>query len=132
MWKAAAIVGAIELFIYAVMAIVAMVRAGSGSGVWIPMLPVFWAILAFRLWIILRIADAFADSGSWQFVIVTAIFGFFLSMILLIFLGARSDSWKYYSPIVLPLMAHISSAALACCLVFRRKSNHHVQVEESL
>lgn len=127
MWKASVVVSAVEVITYAVIAMVAMVRAGSGSGVWLAMLPIFWAILALRLWIVLRAADALADVGSWQFVAIVAMFGFLLSMAFLVVFWGRVDSWKEFSGIVFPTLAHFGSAALACRWIL---SNHGVQVGE--
>ena len=64
MWKASLIVGAVEVFAYAVIAVVSMVRAGQGSGVWIPLLPVFWLGAAARLWIVLRAAELVREVGT--------------------------------------------------------------------
>ena len=113
MWKAAAIVGAVEVVAYSVWAIVSMVRAGQGSGVWIPMLPLFWLILAFRLWTVLRAADMVVDVGSWQFVFVASAFGFVFSLLALVLLGSGSSGWEFYKWILCPAAAHLFAAVLA-------------------
>ena len=111
MWKASVVVGAFEVLTYALIAIVSMLRAGQGSGVWIPLLPLFWMIASFRLWVILRAADAARDIGSWQFVLIAAIFGFLLCMVFIV--SAGNVEWSVYIWVILPVSAHIAAAVLA-------------------
>ena len=64
MFRSASKVALLEIIIYVSFVMWAMMRPGNATGVWIPLVPFFWLLLAFRLWIGLRIADAFAPVGD--------------------------------------------------------------------
>ena len=111
MWRASVIVGAVEVLTYAGISLVFMARSGQSSGVWIVLAPFFWMILSGRLWVVLRAADAARDIGSWQFVLIAAIFGFLLCMVFIT--SAGTVDWSIYIWAILPILAHITSALIA-------------------
>ena len=114
MWKASLKVGAVEALTYAAIALFFMIRAGQGSGVWIPLLPLIWLILAGRLWLVLRVAGIFSDIGSWRFVVIAGGISLLLIGMVLASDGAGMESWRQYGWIALPVLAQVAAALLAC------------------
>lgn len=127
MWKASLIVGLVSVLAYSLFIIVAMIHGGGGSGVWIPLIPLFWLFAALGLWALLRVASLFADTGSLQFVAFVAVISFFLWLFLYAYMGGRTDSWYEYRWLPYAIAPHICSAFLA--RYFVTKVTSHAESE---
>ncbi len=117
MWKASLFVAAIETTIYVGLTLWSMARAGHGGGVWIVLTPVYWLLLAFRLWLCTRLAGYLAHSGGisypWGFILIAFAIGFIVTAALLGITGPgtiRSEATVF---IVISMSVHLLTSVLS-------------------
>jgi len=91
MWKSCFKTAAIELAIYTAAAFLYMAIHGSASGVFIPLLPILWLVLAVRLWLgvsfAVGIAEARGITYRWGFLVIAIPLGMATSLVLYPFVG---------------------------------------------
>lgn len=86
MWIASMLVALAEVILYSGLTLWLMLRAGSGTGVWIPMIPFGWFAFAIFLWIPMRLAQFLMFIQSDSLFENKAIFGC-ATMVVLLLLG---------------------------------------------
>lgn len=120
MWKASKLVALAEVISYSCFILWSMIRAGSGSGVWIPLIPIGWFITAISLWIPLRLATfltfsqpGFSFRNKAGFGGAAMIICIVMSFVFLVLAGFNNTTHRYFIWVTFQLIWQLIAVLLS-------------------